>query len=242
MPSLASISETLATMNKLAILCIYGGFAVVGLANVLPVFRIDRPGSHKPDPVVGDAAIFGETVYARMENDGTQIEARFDLGVNGERIESVYFPVFATLGASPGGLLDLCKFYAVLGGTRLDDVVMARSPVGSPKAPTGSRIVWFQFMPKDQKEILAEEGAHLIFKISYWQPHVAGHFFYLPQSIAHQDAANNIRDWRFPMIVRSLNRITPNPDANADFDRIADLLIIYLRNAEVVSIPAPKNG
>jgi len=226
-------------MKNLAVFAVYAGVATIAWSNVLPVYRIDRPKSQGPSTVIAEAAIQGETVYARMEKTGTQIEARYDIGTNRGKIESVYFPVFAPVGISVAGLLDQCKFYASLCEIPLDDVIPVKAPVGSPKAPVGASIVWFLFMLKDQKEITIDESERVVFKISYWQPHVAGHFYYLPQSIAHVMTGDIYRDWRFPMIVRSLSRITSNPDVKADYDRIGDLLIIYLRNAEIVSIPAP---
>jgi hypothetical protein len=167
------------------------------------------------------------------------VEARYDIGDNDRKIDSIYFPVFAPTRVSEASLLDQCNFNADLGGTPLEDIVVVPAPVSSPKLPAGTRIVWFQFMRKDQKEITADGGNALIFRISYWQAHVARHFYYLPQSIAHAAPENGARDWRFPMIIRSLSRTTPDPDSKVDCDRVAELLIVYMRNSEIVSIPAP---
>lgn len=106
---------------KVIALYICASWAPVAWGNLLPTYRIMGQGAGKKGTFVLDSAIRGETVYARIEKTGTQVEARYDTGNNDREIDLIYFPIFATPRATEASLLDQCNFNARLGGTPQED-------------------------------------------------------------------------------------------------------------------------
>ena len=187
--------------------------------------------------ILADKAFNGETVYTRIEATGAQVEAVYDLGYPEQDIAAIYFPVFALKGTSPAVALEKSKFYAHLNGRPMSDIVLAQAPADAPAAPAGSEIIWFKFLNQDSEDESRPENS--LFKISYWQPHLAGYFHYLPQSLPPSSTSSEDRNWRFQMVIRSPKHLIKPPEGEVDFERMADLLIVYLKHAECVSIPVP---
>ena len=200
--------------------------------------KLPEPREHVARPA--EKAVTGGVVYARIDATGTQIEAIRDLGDRPQAIESIYFPVFAPRGSSAADVLERSKFYAHLGAVQLDDITVAKAPANAPRPPPGVQIMWFQFLLKDLDPGTTAEGGPIVFKVSYWQPHVGGHFYYLPQNLPEEKAGGGVRAWHHPMIVRSLTRLINPPKGDVDSERMADLLIVFPKDATLVAIPVPK--
>jgi hypothetical protein len=172
-----------------------------------PIPPLKLPEPREPAGRSVEKVATGGIVYARIDATGTQIEARRDLGDRAQAIESISFPVFAPRGASAADVLERSKFYAHVGAVQLEDIAVARAPANSPKPPPGTQIVWFQFLLKDLDPEKLGDGGRVIFRVSYWQPHVGGHFYYLPQIKPPEDTATSARSWNHPIVVRSLIRL-----------------------------------
>ncbi|MBI5768263.1 MAG: hypothetical protein HZA93_10745 [Verrucomicrobia bacterium] len=169
----------------------------------------------------------GAIVYARIEDSGSQIEAIFDVaGTTDAR--SLLFPVFGPRSASGASVLSGSRFYAHLDGQPIAEIEVAPAPANAPAAPSGMKIFWFKFAA----EARVETGERVTLKLSYWQPHLGGRLYYLPMGLPPTDA----RDWRYVMVVRSLNSIV-SPDIKQDTERIGDLSTVFLRSAKTVAIP-----
>lgn len=205
-----------------------------------PIPPLKLPEPREPVGRSVEKAATGGIVYARIDATGTQIEARRDLGDRAQAIESISFPVFAPRGASAAAVLERSKFYAHLGAVQLEDIAVARAPANSPKPPPGTQIVWFQFLLKDLDPDKLGDGGRFIFRVSYWQPHVGGHFYYLPQIKPPEGTATSARSWNHPIVVRSLIRLADPPKGEFDYERMADLLVVFPKDATLVAIPTPK--
>jgi hypothetical protein len=179
----------------------------------------------------------GESVYARIEKAGTSIEAVYALSVGPGAVQAIYVPVFSTPGTSAATVLERSRFYAHLDGIQLTEVTPVTAPPDAPKPPAGAAVFWFKFAANDQ-QMSQLPGAE--FRISYWQPHVASAFLYLPQSLPAKTGAK--RDWRFQIIIRSLTSQIPAFAEQVDYERVGDLMFVYPRDAQIVRVRVARSG
>lgn len=205
-----------------------------------PILPLKLPEPREPVVRPAEKTASGGIVYARIDAAGTQIEAIYDLGDRAQAVEKIYFPVFAPRGAATADVLERTKFYAHLGAVQLEDIAVARAPANAPTPPTGARIVWFQFVLKDPDSAKSGDGEQNVFKVSYWQPHVNGHFYFLPQHLPARKPGDGMRAWQHPIIVRSLLRLADAPAGEIDHERMGDLLVVFPKDASLIAIPVVK--
>jgi hypothetical protein len=200
--------------------------------------QIPVPGAGNQPPAISpQTPLQGESVYARLEKAGTSVEAIFALPVGPGSVQAVYFPVFAAPGSSIASILERSRFYAHLDGVQLTEVEPVSAPKDAPKAPAGTAVFWFKFSaaPEQMSQLPGNE-----FRISYWQPHIASAFHYLPQSLPTQPGGK--RDWRYQIVIRSLTAQIPALPTQVDFERVGDLVFLYPRDGQIVRVPVARSG
>ncbi len=223
----------------LTLICL-AGFGVGARANV----RVEYSGQIA-DAVTGNqvpaeaprGGLEGESVYARIEKAGTSVEAAYALSVGPGAVQAIYIPVFSSPGASATAVLERSRFYAHLDGVQLTEITPVTAPKDAPKPPAGVAVLWFKLTANAQ-QLSPLPGAEL--RISYWQPHVANAFHYLPQSLPAKSGAK--RDWRFQIIIRSLTSQIPALAEQLDYERVGDLVFVYPRDAQIVKVAVARSG
>lgn len=230
-------------MRKLAII-----IAVIGEA-LAPVVGLRGAPAMPPAPATaadgiaaaaGPPAVARGVTYARIDAAGTQVEARFELNGGAQALDSLLLPVFALRGAAAAEVLERSKFLAHLGPVQLEEVAVARAPAGAPRPPPGSQILWFRFPLKDSEPGRADEDGRFIFKVSYWQPHVAGHFHYLHRNLSPADRAG--RAGQHILVVRSLTRLVDAPGDEVEYERLADVLVVFPKPGVPIAIPTGRSA
>ncbi len=181
----------------------------------------------------------GETIYARVDQQEAQVDAALDVTAEARTVTSYLLPVFAAADTKPRTVFARANLRATLASIEIDHVEIASAPAWSPHPPAGIKIVWLRlFTGADLATKLPgpTEGA-ITLRVSYRQPHLGGVLYFLPPSPPRTVPVPTQRRWQALLIVRNPMKIIAPPAEGVDFERIADLLVIYLEPGRIVSIP-----
>lgn len=178
----------------------------------------------------------GETVYVRISDLGGEVDGTHETD-NVPR--EVLVPVFAASKTRPSEVIDESRPRVFLDDLEFSEIAPATEPFAIQGLPRGVKVVWLSatVSPADAERFAQATGTTL--RVSYRQPLLQDRFLYLPLIVPGHERLAAKRTWPFQMFVRSTDRLLQPPEPPTDSQHLGDILVVYLRDRQLVDIAIP---
>ena len=180
--------------------------------------------------------IQGETVYVRLSDLGGEVDGTHEADTAPREL---LVPLFATSKARPSEVIDEARLRVFLDDFEFSEITPVAAPFAIEGLPRGVKVVWLSatVAPADAERFAPATGTTL--RVSYRQPLLHDRFLHLPLMVPHHERRSAKRTWPFQMFVRSTDRLLQPPEPPADSQHLGDILVVYLRDRQLVDIAIP---
>ncbi len=187
---------------------------------------------------IPDARLSGETVHVRMGKDSAAITALFafehDLTRNDR---TFYFPIFSDDNSTSAQVLAIAGLELEVDGKKQSMATPCDTPNGLKGLPSTPRIYWFS---ANLDDLIEDSGTEAIDKpitirVSYSQARIHGSVHYLPIIIGGTGSLAH-RSWNYQLHAHSGARVTRVISKGTDYEQIADSVVVYLKDRELVEL------
>lgn len=180
--------------------------------------------------------VYGETVYARLSDVAADIDGMHQFATTPQEI---LIPVFTAAKTRSTEVIEEARLRVMLDDIEFSEITPAVAPFAVEGLPRGVKVVWLSatVAPADAPRFAAATGTTL--RVSYRQPLLQDRFLHLPLVVAGHDRQAIKRAWPFQMFVRSTDRLLPPPEPPADGQHLGDILVVYLRDRQLVDLSIP---
>lgn len=197
----------------------------------------DRDGQEPPGTEKNPVRVIrGETVYVRVNDLGGEVDGMHETGTVPRE---VLLPVFVTSKAKSPDVINEVRPRVHLDDLEFSEIAPATAPFAIEGLPRGVKLVWLAatVSPADADRFAQATGTTL--RVSYRQPLLHDRFLYLPLIVPGHERAGAKRNWPLQMFVRSADRLLQPPEPPADSQHLGDVLVVYLRDRQLVDIAIP---
>lgn len=203
------------------------------------LMRLDPAGNEQRPPVAEKKVtpvIKGETIYVRVNDLGGEVDGTLETD---SVPREVLLPMFTTSKARPAEVIDEARPRVFLDELEFSEITPAAAPFAIGGLPRGVKVVWLSatVSPADAERFAQATGTTL--RVSYRQPLLQDRFLYLPLIVPGHERPAAKRTWPFQMFVRSTDRLLQPPEPPADSQHLGDILVVYLRDRQLVDIAIP---
>jgi len=212
-------------------------FGVEALGNPVDRFSLKPVKSPARNSTATEAnRLLGETVYVRIGTTAGDVEGVYEFS---DSVRELLVPVFAATKTPAAEALNDAQLRVMIDDIELTQLAPAEAPFEMKGLPRGVKLVWFSTSaaPGDTERL--EKTPARTVRLSYRQPLLHDRFLYLPVIAPGAARTGDARNWRYQMFVRSIDRLFSAPELPADSRHLGDVLVVYLRDRELVDLPVP---
>lgn len=180
--------------------------------------------------------ISGETVYVRLSDLAGEVDGTHEAEATPQE---VLVPVFTAAKTRPSEVVEEARLRVLLDDIEFAEITPAAAPFAIEGLPRGVKVVWLAATaaPAEAARLAAATGTTL--RVSYRQVLLHDRFLYLPVMIPKHERGAAKRAWPYQMFARSTDRLLPPPEPPADSQHLGDVLVVYLRDRQLVDLALP---